>query len=118
MVFIDMAVANSESSNFRPHANKLVSLIKGKGEPLADRTYNHLAFKIGDADYDSRLGRIQIAGARRPRGPVTSRRRGALDLFPRPRQPPVRATHADTCRATGAVFARVLLQRITGAPVA
>lgn len=33
-----------------------------EGDPLSDRTYNHVAFKIADADYDMRLERIQALG--------------------------------------------------------
>lgn len=33
-----------------------------EGEPLADRTYNHVAFKIQDADYDASLERIRSLG--------------------------------------------------------
>ena len=29
-----------------------------EGEPLPSRTYNHIAFKIADADYDSCLARV------------------------------------------------------------
>jgi len=33
-----------------------------EGEPLAARTYNHVAFKIDEADYDDYLGRIRGLG--------------------------------------------------------
>lgn len=33
-----------------------------EGEPLPTRTYNHVAFKIDDAEYDAYLGRIQALG--------------------------------------------------------
>jgi fosfomycin resistance protein FosX len=33
-----------------------------EGEPLPNRTYNHIAFKIDDADYDSYLARIRTLG--------------------------------------------------------
>jgi fosfomycin resistance protein FosX len=33
-----------------------------EGEPLPIRTYNHIAFKIDDADYDSYLARIRSLG--------------------------------------------------------
>lgn len=33
-----------------------------QGEPLADRTYNHIAFKIDDHDYDARLTAIKALG--------------------------------------------------------
>lgn len=33
-----------------------------EGEPLAAQTYNHVAFKIDEADYDDYLGRIRGLG--------------------------------------------------------
>jgi catechol 2,3-dioxygenase-like lactoylglutathione lyase family enzyme len=33
-----------------------------EGAPLGSRTYNHIAFKIPDADYSEYLGRIQSLG--------------------------------------------------------
>lgn len=33
-----------------------------EGEPLPSRTYNHVAFKIEEADYDDLLGRIRSFG--------------------------------------------------------
>jgi fosfomycin resistance protein FosX len=33
-----------------------------EGEPLPSRTYNHVAFKIEDADYEACLARIQSLG--------------------------------------------------------
>lgn len=33
-----------------------------EGEPLPARTYNHVAFKIDDADYDACLARIRALG--------------------------------------------------------
>ncbi len=33
-----------------------------EGEPLPTRTYNHVAFKIDDADYDACLARIRALG--------------------------------------------------------
>ena len=33
-----------------------------KGGPLAERTYNHVAFKIDDADFDERLAAIKHLG--------------------------------------------------------
>lgn len=33
-----------------------------EGEPLPSRTYNHVAFKIDDADYDARLARVASLG--------------------------------------------------------
>ncbi len=33
-----------------------------EGEPLASRTYNHIAFKIEEADYDELLGRVRSLG--------------------------------------------------------
>ncbi len=33
-----------------------------EGEPLASRTYNHVAFKIPDADYDLYLRRVCALG--------------------------------------------------------
>ena len=33
-----------------------------EGEPLASRTYNHVAFKIEEADYDELLGRVRSLG--------------------------------------------------------
>lgn len=33
-----------------------------EGEPLPSRTYNHVAFKIEDADYDGCLARIRALG--------------------------------------------------------
>lgn len=33
-----------------------------EGEPLAQRTYNHVAFKIRDEDYDSCVARIRALG--------------------------------------------------------
>ncbi len=33
-----------------------------EGEPLPTRTYNHVAFKIDDAEYDAYLRRIQALG--------------------------------------------------------
>ncbi len=33
-----------------------------EGEPLPSRTYNHVAFKIDDADYDARLARVVSLG--------------------------------------------------------
>jgi catechol 2,3-dioxygenase-like lactoylglutathione lyase family enzyme len=32
------------------------------GEPLPSRTYNHIAFKISDADYDDYLARVRSLG--------------------------------------------------------
>jgi catechol 2,3-dioxygenase-like lactoylglutathione lyase family enzyme len=32
------------------------------GEPLADRTYNHIAFKIDDADFETYRARIAVLG--------------------------------------------------------
>lgn len=33
-----------------------------KGDPLAERTYNHVAFKIDEAEFDDRLDRIKALG--------------------------------------------------------
>ncbi|WP_120504647.1 FosX/FosE/FosI family fosfomycin resistance hydrolase [Sulfitobacter mediterraneus] len=33
-----------------------------EGDPLADQTYNHVAFKMGPDDYDDRLARIKHLG--------------------------------------------------------
>lgn len=33
-----------------------------EGEPLPSRTYNHIAFKIEEVDYDDRLGRVRSLG--------------------------------------------------------
>lgn len=33
-----------------------------EGEPLANKTYNHVAFKIAPGDYDDRLERIKALG--------------------------------------------------------
>jgi fosfomycin resistance protein FosX len=33
-----------------------------EGEPLPSRTYNHIAFKMDEADYDDRLARIAALG--------------------------------------------------------
>jgi fosfomycin resistance protein FosX len=33
-----------------------------EGQPLSSRTYNHVAFKIGDAGYDACLARIRAVG--------------------------------------------------------
>ena len=33
-----------------------------EGDPLSEKTYNHIAFKIADADYDDKLGLIQLLG--------------------------------------------------------
>lgn len=33
-----------------------------EGEPLSQRTYNHIAFKIADAEFDEYLNRIQSLG--------------------------------------------------------
>lgn len=33
-----------------------------EGEPLADKTYNHVAFKMAPDDYDDRLKRIKALG--------------------------------------------------------
>jgi fosfomycin resistance protein FosX len=33
-----------------------------EGQPLPTRTYNHIAFRIDDADYDNCLGRIRSLG--------------------------------------------------------
>lgn len=33
-----------------------------EGEPLASRTYNHVAFKIEEGDYDLYLGRVRTFG--------------------------------------------------------
>lgn len=33
-----------------------------EGEPLTERTYNHVAFKMGEDDYDERLRRIRSLG--------------------------------------------------------
>ncbi|MCA3562981.1 MAG: FosX/FosE/FosI family fosfomycin resistance thiol transferase [Methylocystis sp.] len=33
-----------------------------EGEPLSNRTYNHVAFKITEAEYESRLAAIQSLG--------------------------------------------------------
>lgn len=33
-----------------------------EGEPLTSRTYNHIAFKIAESDYDDRLARIKSLG--------------------------------------------------------
>lgn len=33
-----------------------------EGDPLPARSYNHVAFKIDDADYDERLARIRALG--------------------------------------------------------
>lgn len=33
-----------------------------QGDPLPARSYNHVAFKIADADYDARLGAIRALG--------------------------------------------------------
>lgn len=33
-----------------------------KGEPLSDKTYNHIAFKIDDAEFDDYLNRIHELG--------------------------------------------------------
>ena len=32
------------------------------GAPLAEKTYNHVAFKMGPNDYDDRLARIKSLG--------------------------------------------------------
>ncbi|MCL2574665.1 MAG: VOC family protein [Defluviitaleaceae bacterium] len=34
-----------------------------KGEPLSERTYNHIAFKIQECDIDNYIARIKEAGA-------------------------------------------------------
>lgn len=33
-----------------------------KGEPLAERTYNHVAFKVDEADFEARVARIEALG--------------------------------------------------------
>jgi len=33
-----------------------------QGEPLPSRSYNHIAFKIDEADFDGRLARVQALG--------------------------------------------------------
>ncbi len=33
-----------------------------EGEPLPEKSYNHVAFKIADEDYEVRLGRIRALG--------------------------------------------------------
>lgn len=33
-----------------------------KGEPLAERTYNHVAFKVSDAVFEERVARIETLG--------------------------------------------------------
>ena len=33
-----------------------------EGEPLRDKTYNHVAFKMAVEDYDNKLQRIQALG--------------------------------------------------------
>lgn len=33
-----------------------------KGDPLSDKTYNHIAFKIDDADFENYLNRIHALG--------------------------------------------------------
>ncbi|WP_428512518.1 FosX/FosE/FosI family fosfomycin resistance hydrolase [Roseovarius sp.] len=33
-----------------------------KGEPLAERTYNHVAFKVDEADIEARVARIEALG--------------------------------------------------------
>lgn len=33
-----------------------------EGDPLPTRTYNHIAFKIADADYDAYLARVRALG--------------------------------------------------------
>ncbi len=33
-----------------------------KGAALAERTYNHVAFKVDDADFDTRVARIEALG--------------------------------------------------------
>jgi hypothetical protein len=49
-----------------------------EGEPLPIRTYNHVAFKIDDADYDSYLARIRSLGLELREG--RSRVEGEVDL--------------------------------------
>jgi len=48
-----------------------------QGEPLAERTYNHTAFKIQESDFDEYLARIKDSGAEikpeRPRVPGEGR---------------------------------------------
>src|SRR5438045_9623714 len=55
-----------------PDAPAAVWIVAMEGDPLAERSYNHIAFKIKETDYDDCLARARSLGREvrdnRPRG--------------------------------------------------
>lgn len=73
-----------------------------EGEALPERSYNHIAFKIDDADFDRYAERRQ-AWPRHAPAAAAHRGRRPLDLFLRRRQPHVRTAQRHAHRAAGAL---------------
>ncbi len=77
-----------------------------EGKPLEERTYNHVAFKIDEADYEDCLERVPLARSRYERRSITGRGRRPLDLLPRRRQSPFRTAHRNPARTACALCSR------------
>jgi fosfomycin resistance protein FosX len=84
-----------------PYAPAPIWIATMEGTPLPSPTYNHVAFKIEQIDYERCVAAIQSLGIEVREGRARIEGGGVLDILSRLRQPPVRTAYRDAQRTSG-----------------